>query len=571
MPGIWSYVVLVCVGGLSALLTVWGGSLLYRALDGDRFTTKGRVRGRWVNRISKPILFLACLSIVLGGVATFIVLTILSGPFGRVLWHIATTAIISLAVIVLAWSWAGRRSAGKPRCPQCSYDVSTIPSMTCPECGFVAETANMWHKPRKRKRGLVAGTFLGLVAIGFIAMPYTIGYGWRKLIPTSVLVSTVTILPDTVFGVDDNLYWGGFTEGSLLARLDNGQLSNSQIDDLIQKAENGIVESRNTKDLIRWVALAQFLPKQLHPQFTPSTAAALIENALVPEPTQTSDYWDDFVNTVDWTGLQVLDEKRAEKWARELPALGSSETPSILYSIRFSVALALNHDTEFLTDSITRILDEQHGLELRLNDVATLLSSLPEKQKRVIISLLWKNWLESKGSGRRYAILQLLQYNPRTLDAVSPELKSLIVTELLEIQASELPERDQVLMMHESWWGYSKVGQMLDSLLSDEANNAVILAAEQDRLSLSDIAVIARFRRAGPTPPFPIPLLIGLTEHEDPLVRAAAALAIEHAIADHREAIRPYDTQLMELESNPINEEFQSTLEQQLDLEAPSP
>jgi hypothetical protein len=572
LNGPYKYIAIAAIVAIDLLLIFWGASILYRGLDGDRITLNRRIKGRWTNSINFVLIFSGLFVMLVGaGLGWGLVVGATDdGSATNVLRSLVSVLVLTAAIVMVSWAWAGRRAAGKPRCPQCFYDVSATPGMICPECGYEAETTGHWYKPKKRKRWIIAGSFLGLIAVGMIIIPSTIGYAWRRLIPTQVLVAGMGTLPDSIIGLTQE-QWGQGKSGSLLSRLSNAELSASQIDTLVEKAETGIVESRDAQELLRWVTFAQYLPEPIQPQFTQQSASRMVDQILLSEPDGADGTWQFYQNTVDWTGINVFDEDTAASLAASLLAFNPTSLSTALISTRFNIALALDPDTDFLKESIEQILTVPQGLESQYYEIQSLLSTSNENKKRIVASLLWKNWLESKDRIRQIYIIRLFR---RTLGNdlyVPDELRDRIVAKLAETVAQDIPEKDQAEMMLYPYWMSTTPVKMLQQLLHDEEIQSIVLAAQQNRLTKPHIAIIATYLRPGPNPPFPIPMLIDLAGHEDPLVRAAAGLAIEQAIIDQREAVRPYDDQLLKLDPSPFNEDFRQSLRLRLLREQRTP
>ena len=86
---------------------------------------------------------------------------------GWILWIEALGLLALAGFLVFAAWWAlfSDRPRGRRRCPQCWYELTHNPGMTCPECGFVARSERELHRRRRRTwAGILA--MLGCVMVG---------------------------------------------------------------------------------------------------------------------------------------------------------------------------------------------------------------------------------------------------------------------------------------------------------------------------------------------------------------------------------------------------------------------
>lgn len=550
MPFVWNILLITAIVGLPLLLLVWGGSLLYRAFDGDRFTVRGKVQGRWVNRVSRRLLALGLVSILMGsGLCLVVMLAAAEG--GHTLWLIASAAMLTLAIVVISWSWAGRRSAGKERCPRCMYDVSAVDSLTCPECGFVAETPAMWHKPRKRKRGIVAGGLLTVLAVAMIALPF-VGYGWRNLVPTSVLISGVGWLPDSFTGVVDNEeYWDRST-GSLIERIARGDLTRTQIQKLVTRTQTEIAGARSADTLMWWIGLAESLPLPVQPSFTDTEATRLIETILLTEPAKARAYWLSISDRVNWADLANFDEATSKSYADQLATQVTQHPQSPLNPLRIRIGLLLQPDEESLNGSLKELLvDGSKGVEI-LFAALSFVNSLPRGQQATLMPTLWEAWLETDDRFYREWILDAIDRGNFRHDMLKPELRAAIAARLSETLGKALPQADEVEQSDQDWRRASLQNNL--SVLVDTNRLAAVTAAiENDTLGREDLAIIA-YARSQTTHPIPVASLVSLATHPDPLTRAVGCLGLDHALVDHRAQVRPFDDAILALEPESFNE-----------------
>ena len=554
------WVLFFIFGALAAVFTLWGGSLLYRALDGDRFTLQTKVEGRWVNRVSRGLLCLALLSIAIGSVLLFVTLAILGGP-DHLGWVIASAVIGSAAVIVLAWSWAGRRSAGKPRCPGCGYDVSAVATDICPECGFVATTDQMWHKPRKRKRGLIAGTMLVLAAAALVAAPVLMRYNWKRLIPTAVLVAGAESLPDSLIVGEKNarFYRNGFA-GTLAARAADGQLSNTQIQTLTQKTEQGIENAEEPDDLTRWLVLALVIPGTVEPKFAAEQSDRFIEKVLLSDSERTfyGAYRSRF-DAVDWRTLAPSSSAFDAALAQRLRARSSLSNDQDLNLIRLTLANELDADPEAVEAAFRGVLAANvNGVTDRWTAIS-FLRSLPPSQTQSLIQIVWQRWLDSDDESEQANILEIVNNVAFLPDALPAEVVAKIRIALRDRLAAMFPLPDRAVELDKNWENRSMVS-MLNKLLDDAMIEAVLDDAAAGSLTPGDIAVLA-FAEHFPTHPFPISTLVDLAQHQDPLVRAAAIVSLQAAFEDHRDAVRPFDDAILALPRDELTDPLLERIE----------
>ncbi|MBL8756960.1 MAG: hypothetical protein JNK35_00855 [Phycisphaerae bacterium] len=93
-------------------------------------------------------------------------------------------AVTLAGISVMAWRGDARTDLR--RCPRCWYDMAAIPSLACPECGFVAPHPRALHQPRRAsrpwRRALIALWALFLLT-AYAALP---GH-WTTKVPRPVV------------------------------------------------------------------------------------------------------------------------------------------------------------------------------------------------------------------------------------------------------------------------------------------------------------------------------------------------------------------------------------------------
>jgi len=101
-------------------------------------------------------------------------------------------ALFVFLVYAAWWSWFSDRPRGRRRCPECWYDLTHGPGMTCPECGFVARSE---RDLRRRRRRPLAGALaiVGCVMIGVYLGERVMDVGWSSYLPTWSLVAAMPI------------------------------------------------------------------------------------------------------------------------------------------------------------------------------------------------------------------------------------------------------------------------------------------------------------------------------------------------------------------------------------------
>ena len=73
-------------------------------------------------------------------------------------WYLSSIGLLGLCGLVLCiWGLRGDCSNGRRRCPRCWYEVGSIPSLTCPECGHTAAAERRLLRTRRRSRWVLAG------------------------------------------------------------------------------------------------------------------------------------------------------------------------------------------------------------------------------------------------------------------------------------------------------------------------------------------------------------------------------------------------------------------------------
>jgi hypothetical protein len=108
--------------------------------------------------------------------------TILPIPNGLfiAIW-ITGVVLVACGAIIVFWTLVGRRVAAKSArcCPKCSYDMTGVSGLKCPECGRTARS-----EMRLRTRPAYMGTLIGLIIllIGAV-LPVATSHYWRVLLP----------------------------------------------------------------------------------------------------------------------------------------------------------------------------------------------------------------------------------------------------------------------------------------------------------------------------------------------------------------------------------------------------
>ncbi len=528
---------------LAGVLTLWGGSVLYRALDGDRLTVRSRVRGRWTNSINWWLLGLALGVIGIGAIVGFATQSL--GCSAPIRWAAASSVLAALGTVVLAWSWAGRRAAGKPRCPRCLYDVSAVKTDRCPECGFVASEEVHWYRPRKRRRGIVLGVAVLTLALAAAVLPLADGLPWRRLIPTSAMIRLVGILPDAVIGVNERSY-GAPVHGTLVERTAIGALSPGEVERLKKRVEAGIREARSLHELERWLVLGEALPVLLNPNFDEIQARQFVESLLLDDAPLNVPY--SALVHVDWSGLSVMGPEEGDRLADELVQKAKTSSNALMNNYRWLVATELASDpTRIAKQLVTRIAgDATASVD---NSYAHLLWALRNRRPDLVAPQLWDAWLKTPNGKERQRLESLLDHaplQPGQLDAASEER---VWERLLEqtVRWVPIPEDAATLVR--------RLGSApsLNAFLTPARMKPLLEHAAAGRLDAADIALLTL---TDPPPGSGVPpeVLLDLAHNSDPLVRAAAVSALRRQMLFDPLSVREHEDAILLLEVDEITE-----------------
>ena len=108
---------------------------------------------------------------------------------------------LALAAIALWSGLAWHPKRGTPCCRRCSYDLTGVPTLTCPECGKVHETAGSLLRRRARWRRICTGALCLVVGIAGLLTPKALRDGPLSLVPRPVLILLIPTVQSRYEGV----------------------------------------------------------------------------------------------------------------------------------------------------------------------------------------------------------------------------------------------------------------------------------------------------------------------------------------------------------------------------------
>ncbi len=218
---------------LTSLLTLWGLSLLLRALRGDRSRLNCPACRKPVSSTPSPItcahcnyqsaspkdfhhpthwrLFAGGLSSISAAITAGITAQVIRSWLGHAdasqlgPFQAAALGIFAFAITCTALAYRGDRSRGRRRCPKCWYDMSGS-NLLCPECGHDAKSLKNLYRPRRREHGIVIGLLLTLISYGIWITPHVREGGPIAAIPSWVLIAGMPWLPDSVIHDNDDYH-----------------------------------------------------------------------------------------------------------------------------------------------------------------------------------------------------------------------------------------------------------------------------------------------------------------------------------------------------------------------------
>ncbi|MBX3359672.1 MAG: hypothetical protein KF745_14730 [Phycisphaeraceae bacterium] len=106
------------------------------------------------------------------------------------LWSIAGV-LLALAIRLGWWALFADRSRGRHRCPNCWYDMTGTPGLTCPECGKAAKAEAALFRTRRRKWWTLAAAVLLIAAFSSAFYPQARGRKWTEFAPTTILIAAM--------------------------------------------------------------------------------------------------------------------------------------------------------------------------------------------------------------------------------------------------------------------------------------------------------------------------------------------------------------------------------------------
>jgi len=68
--------------------------------------------------------------------------------------------LAAVGAVTLLWALYWDRARGRQRCPSCWYDLGSLPTLKCPECGREARSRKATLRTRRRWRWVTVGLLL---------------------------------------------------------------------------------------------------------------------------------------------------------------------------------------------------------------------------------------------------------------------------------------------------------------------------------------------------------------------------------------------------------------------------
>ncbi len=97
-------------------------------------------------------------------------------------------ALAVAGVVAFLWAMWWDRSRGRRRCPRCWYEMAGVPGLKCPECGREAKSEKRLLRTRRRWVAAALAIVVGLGGAVAMRLPVILRYGWRRAVPSAVLV-----------------------------------------------------------------------------------------------------------------------------------------------------------------------------------------------------------------------------------------------------------------------------------------------------------------------------------------------------------------------------------------------
>ena len=106
---------------------------------------------------------------------------------------IVVLATYVVMIYLTWWGLFGDKPHGRRRCPQCWYDLSHTPGMTCGECGRVARSERDLGRYRRRWGFAIFGIVIS-VAVTLFINGQIAKQGFTGLIPTKALIVSLPLM-----------------------------------------------------------------------------------------------------------------------------------------------------------------------------------------------------------------------------------------------------------------------------------------------------------------------------------------------------------------------------------------